>query len=286
MILKHCAEVSSLYSFAYSSYDRHPGNVDITEAPLSFQLGLSDHLELFFNTDLYRKVRPRNPQNLSSFYLPNSTAFVGCVPSAIISLPVFVSAGGVTLAALGAPLGRPTGPPCNPGGQPVAPFPFVGAVGPNFGVLGSNFAPPFVTRLGPVTGGGTGWRGAAALFSGIGSPVGSILPGVILTSRTIPANLTFDTLTIPDLFTIEPSYLPDAPFISDLNGETSFSTITAGGKVRFTGPRNPLEWAWLGSIVSIWTSPEIWRVSINCKKEPVLAPDQAISAWLQFWMAG
>src|SRR3982750_4259348 len=51
------------FSIAYSNYDRDPGNVDITEVPVSFQLGLNDHLELFFNTDAYRGVHVANPSN-------------------------------------------------------------------------------------------------------------------------------------------------------------------------------------------------------------------------------
>src|SRR4051794_32134204 len=34
------------FSIAYSNYDRDPGNVDITEVPISFNIGLNDHLEL------------------------------------------------------------------------------------------------------------------------------------------------------------------------------------------------------------------------------------------------
>src|SRR4028118_1534222 len=32
------------FSAAYSNFDRDPGNVDIVEMPVSFQIGLSDHL--------------------------------------------------------------------------------------------------------------------------------------------------------------------------------------------------------------------------------------------------
>src|ERR1043166_9647405 len=60
------------FSIAYSNYDRDPGNVDIVEVPVSFQVGITNHLEMFFNTDAYRGVKVNNPQNLSSFYLPNS----------------------------------------------------------------------------------------------------------------------------------------------------------------------------------------------------------------------
>ena len=78
------------FSIAYSNYDRDPGNVDITEIPLSFNLGLSDHVEIFYNTDGYRGVKVNNPQNLSSFYLPNSR----CSPTS--------SAPPITLENLGA----------------------------------------------------------------------------------------------------------------------------------------------------------------------------------------
>src|SRR5205085_7042527 len=64
------------FSIAYSNFDRDPGNVDITEVPISFQLGLSDHIELFFNTDAYRGVKVNTPSQLSSFYLPNSQLFL------------------------------------------------------------------------------------------------------------------------------------------------------------------------------------------------------------------
>src|SRR5437868_1562951 len=45
------------FSVAYSNYDRDPGNVDITDIPLSFNLGLSDHLELFFKTNAHRGIK-------------------------------------------------------------------------------------------------------------------------------------------------------------------------------------------------------------------------------------
>ena len=53
------------FSIAYSNWDRDPGNVDLTEVPVMFQIGINDQLELFFTTDAYRKVRAHNPQNLS-----------------------------------------------------------------------------------------------------------------------------------------------------------------------------------------------------------------------------
>src|SRR5437870_11800137 len=60
------------FSVAYSNYVRDPGNVDITSVPLSFNIGLTDHLELWFKTEAYRGVKVNTPTNLSSFYLPNS----------------------------------------------------------------------------------------------------------------------------------------------------------------------------------------------------------------------
>lgn len=225
------------FSIAYSNYDRDPGDVDITEIPLSFNIGLNDHIELFFSTTGNRGVKVNNPRNLSSFYLPNSQLFFPslCVPAAIILAPERVSgATGITGTVF-----RPNGPPCNGGGQRFVQFPFVNGVGPNFGLTGSIIAPPFVSRLGTPTGGG-GNFGEAAFFPGIGSPVGGILPGIVLSTRLIPANSTFQARLGPNLSTIAPSYLPDAPFINRLYGQSMFGVFNAGAKIRFTGPNNPL----------------------------------------------
>ncbi|MFZ0062320.1 MAG: hypothetical protein WAL47_09810 [Pyrinomonadaceae bacterium] len=225
------------FSIAYSNYDRDPGDVDIVETPLSFNIGLNDHLELFFNTNGYRGVKVNNPRHLSGFYLPNSQLFFPtlCSPQAIILAPERVSG---TQNITGAVF-RPAGPPCNVGGQRFVQFPFVNGVGPNFGLTGSPVAPPFVSRLGAPIGGG-GNYGDAAFFPGYGSAVGSILPGVVLTTRTIPANLTFAAQVVPDLSTIAPTYIADAPFINRLYGESIFGSFVVGGKIRFTGPNNPL----------------------------------------------
>ncbi|MGH9958926.1 MAG: PKD domain-containing protein, partial [Pyrinomonadaceae bacterium] len=127
------------------------------------------------------------------------------------------------------------------GGQPFVQFPFTGGVGPNFGLTGNVIAPPFTSRLGAPFGGDSGFfGGAASNFPGVGSTVGSILPGIVLTVRQIPANLTFNNLIVPDLFTVAPVYLPDAPFVNRLYGESSFGQFNVGAKVRLTGPNNPL----------------------------------------------
>ena len=44
------------FSVAYSRYARDPGDLTITDVPLSFNIGLSDHLELFFKLNAHRKV--------------------------------------------------------------------------------------------------------------------------------------------------------------------------------------------------------------------------------------
>ena len=42
------------------------------------------------------------------------------------------------------------------------------------------------------------------------------------------------------MFTLAPSYLPDAPFINRTYGESAFSTFTVGAKWRLTGLDNPV----------------------------------------------
>jgi hypothetical protein len=221
------------FSIAYSNFDRDPGDVDITETPLSFQIGLNDHLELWFSTDGYRGVKVNNPRHLSSFYLPNSQLFFGNTllgsGAAIILAPDRVSG----TSGINGAVFRPAF------NQPFVQFPFIGGTGPNFGLTGNRIAPPFTSRIGTPTALNNNF-GAAANFPGIGSVFGSILPGVVLTTRTIPANSTFNVLTVPDLFTIAPSYLNDAPFINRLYGESSFSTFNVGAKWRWTSPSNPL----------------------------------------------
>src|SRR5215213_4412365 len=105
------------FSAAYSNFDRDPGNVDIVEMPVSFQIGLSDHLELFFNTDAYRQIKVNNPQNLSSFYLPNSS-INGVSPGAIV-----YSYGTTPRGAIYRPAGT----------QPFCQYPYNGCSGGNLG---------------------------------------------------------------------------------------------------------------------------------------------------------
>ncbi|MDQ1707226.1 MAG: hypothetical protein QOJ88_437, partial [Pyrinomonadaceae bacterium] len=223
----------------------------IVDTPLSFNVGLNDHVELFFKTNGYRGIKVNNPQNLSSFYLPNSQLFFGantrCTGAAIIQAPIRAS--GAT--DLSGTVFRPAGPPCNVGGQGFLQFPFIGGAGPNFGLTGNLIAPPFTSRIGTPNG-GNGSFGAASNFPGMGSAVGSILPGIVLSTVNLPCTaLTGNCappafpnpqslVTVPIVFTISPSYLPDAPFVNRLYGESSFTDMVVGAKIRFTGPNSPL----------------------------------------------
>jgi hypothetical protein len=261
------------FSLAYSNYDRDPGNVDLTVIPGSFQVGLNDYVELFFNMDLYRGIKVNSPRNLSAFYLPNSQVdlgigVLGSAPAVILApsgpnvgtlanravfrYPLCVNAGCSTVFPL-APV--TTGP--NPlailnglrfWGQPFAQYPYVGAAGPNFGQgsgsLGTLFGfPGFSTTLGPPrAAANSGNFGGADVFPGIGSPVGGILPGVVLATNIInnpPANNTLGPQFVPATFTIAPTYLPDAPFLNRTYGESSFSQAVVGGKIRLTAPNSP-----------------------------------------------
>lgn len=225
------------FSIAYSNFDRDPGNVDLTEVPISFQVGLGDHLELFFNTDAYRGIRVNNPQNLSSFYLPNSQLkfpFLGSGP-AIVLAPQGPNVGTIRNTAVFRPAFN----------QPFVQFPFVGSAGTfglTPGVIGGLFGfPGFNATLGPpVIQSNSGNFGPADNFPGIGSVVGSILPGIVLATDRLPATILSPGLTVPVTFTIAPSYLPDAPFINRLYGQSAFNRFEVGAKWRWTGPNNPL----------------------------------------------
>jgi hypothetical protein len=231
------------FSVAYSVFHRDPGDVHITETPISFQVGLNDYLEFFFNTDGYRGIKVDNPQNLSSFYLPNvqlplnptnSQFQVGApltVPPAIVAAPI--NSRGIRGGVF-----RPAG------NQPLIAFPFVGSTV-------SNPSTGYTGTLGAQRAANSGGRfgGPADVFPGIGSPFGSILPGIVFSTVFRQAALdprTCNTATggpgcvqVPVGFTVAPSYLNDAPFISYRYGETAFNTFTVGAKIRLTRPESP-----------------------------------------------
>ena len=241
-------------SIGYSNYDRDPGDLDITDKILSVNVGVNNHLELFFSTTAYRGIKANSPLQLSGFYLPNSRVFFSGTatgsPMAIVIAP------GQTGSASGAPIFRPPFcPACAGGGglpagfffwgQPFVGYPFTGGVGPTFGLspgqIGSQFGfPGFTTTIlgAPIIGSG-GNFGAASAYPGVGAPVGGILPGVVLAARLLPAtNLTLP-IVVPTVFTTSPSYYPGAPFLNRLYGESSFDDFSVGAKWRLTGPNNP-----------------------------------------------
>jgi hypothetical protein len=177
------------------------------------------------------------------------------------------SAPAIILAPSGPNVGTMAGtavfrPPFIPGttgytsfGQPFVAYPFTGGVAPNFGmgpgIIGGLFGfPGFNATLGPPFGGQTNF-GPAGTFPGVGSPVGSILPGIVLATAVMPCTALTgncrppgapdpqNPIVVPVTYTVAPSYLPDAPFVSRLYGESSLTNMVAGAKWRITGPRNP-----------------------------------------------
>ena len=240
------------FSIAYSNYDRDPGDVDITEVPISFNIGLNDHLELFFKTTGYRGVKVNSPANLSGFYLPNSQLLGPngpFTPAAIVLAPNGPNVG--TLA--GTTLFRPAG-------APLVGYPFTGGNAGTYNMCtGPSNCPPgttagfpgFNAQFGTPTPGG-GNFGHASNFPGVGSAYGGILPGVVLATVALPCTAltgncrppgspgSLNPVIIPVTFTIAPSYLPDAPFINRLYGESMWNDLVVGAKWRWTGPKNPI----------------------------------------------
>ncbi len=230
------------FSIAYSNYDRDPGNVDIAEVPLSFNIGLNDHLELWVKTTGYRGIKVNNPSNLSSFYLPNSQLKFPALGSgpAIILAPNNLPPGCASLA--GTAVFRPSF------SQPFVQYPFIGGAASRLNLATVGGAPGFTVgcasapnpTMGFTASPNSGTFGPADTFPGLGSTVGSILPGIVLATDTLPATALTNPITVPVTFTIAPTYLPDAPFINRLYGESSFNNLVFGAKWRFTSPGNPL----------------------------------------------
>lgn len=226
------------FSAAVSNYDRDPGNVDITEVPISFQIGLGNYFELFFNTDAYRGIKVNNPELLSSFYMPNSR-LGGISPAAIVLAPMGTGINPYANQGIYRPAGS----------QPFVGFPFIGGSAGDYGAgfpAGPTFGFPAGTSpfIGPPRAGNGG--GAADMFPGMGSVYGSILPGIVLQSVVVtpPGG---SPVAVPRVFTMAPTYLPDAPFINRTWGTSSFNTYTAGGKWRWTSVNNPVGFGVIGA---------------------------------------
>ena len=230
------------FSIAYSNYDRDPGNVDITDIPLSFNVGINDHIEVFFKTNAGRGIKVNTPTNLSGFYLPNSGLYCGsnllCSAAAIIYAPSGPNVGTIAGHALFRPRNN----------QPFVQFPFTGGSAGTFGLTPGQAAagglfgfPGFNAQLGPPTvAPNSGTFGSADNFPGVGAPVGGILPGIVLATTTLPATALTLPIVVPTSFTIAPAYLPDAPFVNRLYGTSSFGDFVVGAKIRLTSPNNPL----------------------------------------------
>jgi len=241
-------------SFGISNYHRDPGSVHITDYPASFQVGLSNHVELFFDATVYRNVKVDSPLNLSSFYLPNSQVFFG--PTQLGSPPAIVLAPTGTNVGSLANIGAVFRPAFN---QPFVQFPFIGGSAGTFGqgpgVKGGQFGfPGFAAILGPISTVGNGNFGAAGNFPGIGSIFGSILPGVVLATAQLPCTAltgncrppgqpgSLNPIVVPVVYTTAPAYLPDAPFINRLSGESNMDAFVIGAKIRLSNPKSALSW--------------------------------------------
>ena len=212
------------FSAAYSNYDRDPGDVDVTEVPISFQFGVTNNLELFFNTDAFRAVKVNSPRNLSGFYLPNSNAGS--------SFPAIVLGAGTTGVFSNNAFFR------NTNAQPFVAFPFIG------GTLGIYEADPlfFPRAFGADAALGVTAGGAANNFPGIGSVFGGILPGVVLQTAIldlVPVG-GLGPSESPTVFTLAPAFLPEAPLLNRNYSTSAFSTFTVGAKWRITSNSNPI----------------------------------------------
>ena len=229
------------FSAALSNYDRDPGNVDISEIPISFQIGVTNYFELFFNTDAYRGIKVNNPHHLSAFYLPNSR-INGVSPAAIILAPHGPAAGPFSNQAVFRPAGS----------QPFVQYPYIGGDSGTFGLFPPFFSGPLFgfpaltnAQMGPPRPGGGG--SSADQFPGIGSVYGSILPGIVLQTVTLVDAENQPLETVPSVFTLAPTYVPDAPFINRTWGTSAFNTFTVGGKWRITNVNNPVGFGILGA---------------------------------------
>lgn len=224
-------------SGALSNWDRDPGNVDFTAMPLSFQVGLSDNVELFFETEGLRQVKVNSRRNLSGSYAQN-TQFV--TTSGLQVLPAIVMApqGPGTSQFPGRAIFRPQG-------APWVQFPFSGGNAGTYGLVPPFFSGPIFgfgantnAQLGPPRAGGNG----ADNFPGIGSVYGSILPGIVLSTVPLTNNAGAAIGTAPSVFTLAPTYVADAPFMSRSFGESAFSNQTVGIKWRFNNVMKPISY--------------------------------------------
>ena len=217
-------------SVAYSNYDRDPGDADITSVPLSAQYGITNRFEIYVGTEAWRGIKINSPNNLSAFYLPNSTLIFNGVRT---TAPAIVLAPGTTGAFAGTAVFRPAN-------APNCAFPYTGCTAGSYGFAFGSGIPfgftSFNATLGPPRVGGR-----ANLFPGVGSTVGGILPGIVLTTAALNQG------TRPVTFTVAPSYLADAPFDNRTWATSDWNSIDAGFKWRMNGSKKAVGYGIAGN---------------------------------------
>jgi hypothetical protein len=186
--------------FFANFFHRDPGDLAWQVYPVNFQVGFSDHLEVFAYFEANQVVTVGRPALLSGFYLPDVRTKTLPIGRTVIVPGQNVASNTLT-------------DPCGNGG-----FPGPCVSGPSSG--------PFVAR---PSGNDT------AVYVGLGAPVGGILPA-------LPPN---------DL----PSYYPLAPFLARFSDRHT-GDVWIGGKIRFTGPKNPFGFA-LIPLIKIPTTQEL-----------------------------
>lgn len=134
------------FGFFANHFHRDPGDLAWQVYPANFQVGFSDHLEVFVNFEAQRVVTVGSPALLSGFYLPDVRTRT-LAPGRTVIIP------GSNLA------GNFIGDPCGNGGFP----------GPCTTV-------PASPRVGPFTARPSG--NDTAVYIGLGAPVGGILPAI------------------------------------------------------------------------------------------------------------
>ncbi|MBL8170829.1 MAG: PKD domain-containing protein [Acidobacteria bacterium] len=177
------------FGFFANHFHRDPADVAWQVYPVNFQIGFSDHLELFAHFEAQRVVSVGTPALLSGFYLPDVRTKT--LPAGRLVIVPGQNAASVL-----------SGDPCGNGGFP----------GPCT-IPGSRNLGPFVAR---PSGNDT------AVYVGLGAPVGGILPALL-----------------PN---VNPNYLPNAPFLARFS-DNHTGDVWVGGKIRFTGPKNPFGFA-------------------------------------------
>ena len=186
--VQRCARGEFTFSIAYSNFDRDPGNVDITDMPLSFNVGVERSPRALLQDQ--RLARDQSKQSAESFQLSIfQTRNCSVVPCVVQSAQRSCwrrlgqrgnarghrSISSVEQSAVRSVSVRRAVPRERLVWRP-------GQIGQQFGFPGFNalLGPPVVQP-------NSGTFGSADNFPGIGSPVGGILPGVVLATTVLPA---------------------------------------------------------------------------------------------------